>query len=81
MAATPRSTRSFQEQAAELDHKKRAAILDKMQRLVSERVIYAPLMQLAFINGVGPRVGESGFGLIPGFAYTGPFEDITVRGA
>jgi peptide/nickel transport system substrate-binding protein len=71
----------FQQQAAELDHKKRAAILDKMQRLVSERVIYAPLMQLAFINGVGPRVGESGFGLIPGFAYTGPFEDITVRGA
>jgi peptide/nickel transport system substrate-binding protein len=50
-----------------------------MQQLVSERVIYAPLMQLAFINGVGPRVGESGFGLIPGFAYTGPFEDITEK--
>ena len=69
----------FQQQAAELDHKKRAAILYKMQQLVSERVIYAPLMQLAFINGVGPRVGESGFGLIPGFAYTGPFEDITEK--
>jgi hypothetical protein len=41
-----------------------------MQQLVSGRVIYAPLMQLAFINGVGQRVGESGFGLIPGFAYT-----------
>jgi len=24
-------------------------------------------------------VGESGFGLIPGFAYTGPFEDITLK--
>jgi peptide/nickel transport system substrate-binding protein len=69
----------FQQQAAELDHKKREAILDKMQQLVSGRVIYAPLMQLAFINGVGPRVGESGFGLIPGFAYTGPFEDITIK--
>jgi len=69
----------FQQQAAELDHKKRKAILDKMQQLVSERVIYAPLMQLAFINGVGPRVEESGFGLIPGFAYTGPFEDITIK--
>jgi hypothetical protein len=65
--------------SVELDHKKRAAILDKMQQLVSERVIYAPLLQLAFINGVGPRVGESGFGLIPGFAYTGPFEDITLK--
>jgi peptide/nickel transport system substrate-binding protein len=69
----------FQQQAAELDHKKRAAILDKMQQLVSGRAIYAPLLQLAFINGVGPRVVESGFGLIPGFAYTGPFEDITLR--
>jgi peptide/nickel transport system substrate-binding protein len=69
----------YQRQAVELDHKKRAAILDKMQQLVSERVIYAPLLQLAFINGVGPRVGESGFGLIPGFAYTGPFEDITLK--
>ena len=54
-------------------------ILDKMQQLVAERTIYAPLLQLAFINGIGPRVGESGFGLIPGFAYTGPFEDITLK--
>ena len=46
-----------------------------------ERVIYAPIWQLAFINGYGPRVGESGFGLIPAFAYTGPFEDITIKGA
>ena len=35
--------------------------------------------QLAFINGIGPRVGEFGFGLIPGFAYTAPFEDITIK--
>ena len=50
-----------------------------MQQLVAERMIYAPLLQLAFINGIGPRVAESGFGLIPGFAYTGPFEDITLK--
>ena len=70
----------YQQQAVELDRKNRSAILEKIQRLVSERTIYAPLLQLAFINGVGPRVGESGFGLIPGFAYTGPFEDITLKG-
>ena len=50
-----------------------------MQQLIHQRTIYAPLLQLAFINGVGPRVGESGFGLIPGFAYTAPFEDITLK--
>jgi len=70
----------YPQQADEIDPKKRAAILEKMQRLVYEMAIYAPLMQLAFINGVGSRVGESGFGLIPGFAYTGPFEDITIKG-
>jgi peptide/nickel transport system substrate-binding protein len=70
----------YQQQATELDHKERGATLNKIQQLVTERTIYAPLLQLAFINGVGPRVGESGFGLIPGFAYTGPFEDITIKG-
>jgi len=67
-------------QSDEFDRTKRAAILEKMQRLVYEKEIYAPIWQLAFINGVGPRVGQSAFGLIPGFAYTAPFEDITIKG-
>jgi len=71
----------FPKQAEELDHEKRAAVLDKMQQLVYEKAIYAPIWQLGFLNGVGPRVGESAFGLIPGFAYTAPFEDITIKGA
>ena len=71
----------FQQQAAELDHKKREALLRKMQQLVTERSIFAPIWQLGFINGVGPQVGESGFGLIPGFAYTAPYEDITIKAA
>lgn len=66
-------------QAEKLDAKERAAILEKMQRLVHEKAIYAPLWELAFLNGVGPRVGESSFGKIPGFPYTAPFEDITIK--
>jgi peptide/nickel transport system substrate-binding protein len=69
----------YPQQADELDRKKRAAILDQMQRLVYDKAIYAPIWELAFLNGVGPRIGQSGFGLIPGFAYTGPFEDITMK--
>ena len=69
----------YQQQAVELDHAKREAILHKMQQLLYERTVFAPIWQLAFLNGVGPRVGESGFGLIPGFPYTGPFEDITIK--
>ena len=46
-----------------------------------ERAIFAPIWQLAFINGVGPRVGESGFGRSPGFPYTAPYEDLTLKTA
>jgi peptide/nickel transport system substrate-binding protein len=67
------------QQAVELDPKKRGAILDKMQQILAERVIYAPIWQLGFINGVGPRVEESGC-LITDFAYTAPYEDITIKG-
>jgi peptide/nickel transport system substrate-binding protein len=70
----------YQQQAVELDHKKRKAILHKMQQLVYERTIFAPIWQLAFLNGVGPRVGESGFGRIARFPYTAPYEDITLKG-
>jgi peptide/nickel transport system substrate-binding protein len=70
----------FREQAAETDSKRREAILHKIQQLVQERVIYAPIWQLAFLNGVGPRVGESGLGLIPGHAYSAPYEDVTLKG-
>ncbi len=66
-------------QAEEMDHPKRAAILAKMQQLVHDKAIYAPIWQLGFINAVGPRVAESCFDLIPGFAYTAPFEDITIK--
>jgi peptide/nickel transport system substrate-binding protein len=69
----------FAQQAGELDNKKRTDILQKMQQLVYEKAIYAPVWQLAFINGIGPRVGQSTFGLIPGFVYTAPFEDITIK--
>src|SRR5262245_23705973 len=40
----------FQQQGVELDHKRRAAVLDKIQQLVYEKSIYAPIWQLAFIN-------------------------------
>ena len=69
----------YQQQTVELDHKKREAMLHKMQQLVYERTVFAPIWQLAFLNGVGPRVGESGFGLIARFPYTSPYEDITLR--
>jgi peptide/nickel transport system substrate-binding protein len=47
--------------------RKREAILHKIQQLMVERTIYAPIWQLAFPERHRPRVGESGFGRIPLF--------------
>jgi peptide/nickel transport system substrate-binding protein len=69
----------YHQQAVELDRPKREAILHKIQQILTERAIYAPIWQLAFINGIGPRVGESGFGQIARFPYTAPYEDITLK--
>jgi peptide/nickel transport system substrate-binding protein len=70
----------FQEQAAEMDRKRREAVLHRMQQLIHEKIVYAPIWELAFLNGVGPRVQESGLGLISGHAYSAPYEDVTLRG-
>jgi peptide/nickel transport system substrate-binding protein len=69
----------YKQQAMERDHKKREALLHQIQRLVHERAMYAPLYELVWPNGVGPRVAEAGFGLIPHFFYTGPYEDIRLK--
>jgi peptide/nickel transport system substrate-binding protein len=69
----------FQEQAAELDRHRRGATIEKIQQLMHDKVMFAPIWQLAFLNGVGPRVQESGLGLIPGHAYSAPYEDVTLK--
>jgi len=69
----------FREQAAETDRRKRDAILQKTQQLMYEKAMFAPIWELGFLNGVGPRVGESGLGLITGHAYSAPYEDLTLK--
>jgi peptide/nickel transport system substrate-binding protein len=69
----------FKDQAAELDRKKREALLHKIQQLMHEKAMHIPIWELAFINGHGPRVQESGLGLIPGHAYSAPYEDVKLK--
>jgi peptide/nickel transport system substrate-binding protein len=69
----------FGQQAEETDRDRREAILHQMQRLVHERVVYAPLWQLAFLSGQGPRVEEAGLGLIDGHPYSSPYEDVRLK--
>jgi peptide/nickel transport system substrate-binding protein len=69
----------FQSQAKETDRKKREAQLHQIQKIIADRALVAVLFQQGFIWGVGPRVVESGSGLIEGFPYAGPFEDLKVK--
>jgi len=69
----------YREQAGELDPKKREAILHRIQQLMHERAMFAPILEPAFLNGVGPRVAESGLGLIAGHPYSSPYEDLKLK--
>jgi len=44
-----------------------------------ERVMFIPVMETAFLDGVGPRAEVHGLKVIPGFAYSAPYEDLKLR--
>jgi hypothetical protein len=46
----------FRQQADERDLKKREALLHRIQQLTIDRVMYAPVMDLRALMGVGPRI-------------------------
>jgi len=69
----------FVRQSKELDPKKREELVHQIQKTIIEQTLNIPLYELAFIWGVGPRVEESGAGLIPGYAYSAPAEDLKLK--
>ena len=70
----------IREQAGEMDPKKREAIVHRIQQMIHERAMVAPIWELAFLNGYGPRVAESGLTLIAGHPYSAPYEDLRLKG-
>jgi peptide/nickel transport system substrate-binding protein len=70
----------FREQASETDRKKREAVLQRIQQLMHDKAMVAPIWELAFINAHGPRVAESGLTLITSHAYSSPYEDLKLKG-
>jgi peptide/nickel transport system substrate-binding protein len=69
----------FAKQAQELDRAKREQMLHQIQRIAHERVMFAPIWELAFLNGVGARVEQAGFGLIEHHPYSAPYEDLKLK--
>jgi peptide/nickel transport system substrate-binding protein len=69
----------FQQQAKELDRKKREVMLHQIQKIVTDQALVAPIFQQGFIWGVGSRVDVPGAGLIQGYPYAAPCEDLKLK--
>jgi peptide/nickel transport system substrate-binding protein len=69
----------IQEQVTERDRKRREETLHRIQQLMHERVMFAPIWDVASLHGYGPRVAEPGFGLIGSYLWSGPYEDVRLK--
>jgi peptide/nickel transport system substrate-binding protein len=69
----------FREQAAEMDPKRRAATLERIQQLIHEKAMFAPIWEIGGLGGVGPRVEDSGRGHIAGYPFSAPYEDVKLK--
>jgi peptide/nickel transport system substrate-binding protein len=69
----------FRQQARERDRKKREALLYQIQRLMHERVMYAPIFEPATLHGVGPRVEQAAIGLNSQLFFAAPYEEMRLK--
>src|SRR5262249_12645556 len=69
----------FREQATEIDPKRREPPVRGIQQLIHERVLSLPIWQLSLLQAYGPRIAESGLGLIADYPWSAPYEDIKLK--
>jgi peptide/nickel transport system substrate-binding protein len=69
----------FKDQDRETDRAKREAILHQIQRLMHERVMFAPIWLYFWPSGIGPRVEEPALMLINPFPWSAPLEDVRLK--
>jgi peptide/nickel transport system substrate-binding protein len=69
----------YRKQAMETDRKKREAMLHQIQRLVYERVRYAPIYDYIWPSGIGPRVAEPALMMINPYPWSAPLEEVRLK--
>jgi peptide/nickel transport system substrate-binding protein len=69
----------YKQQARETDPRKREAMLHQIQRLLHERVRFAPIMEFIWPSGVGPRVAEPALMLIDPYPWSAPLEEVRLK--
>jgi peptide/nickel transport system substrate-binding protein len=68
----------FLQQARERDVAKREALLHRIQQLTIDRVMYAPIMDLRGLIGIGPRIADHTINAMPMYAFPS-YEDVKLR--
>jgi peptide/nickel transport system substrate-binding protein len=69
----------FKQQDVETDRSKREAILHKIQQLMHERAMFAPIFLFVWPSGIGPRVEEAGLWLIKPYPWAAPVEEVRLK--
>jgi len=69
----------FNAQAAEGNPVARRQILAKMQQLITERVMFGPVLEYAYLVSIGPRVAVDAVNALPDDPYTAPYEDLRLK--
>jgi peptide/nickel transport system substrate-binding protein len=69
----------YAQQSRETDRAKREAILHQIQRLIRERVRFAPIWEYIWPSGVGPRVAEPALMLINPYPWSAPLEEVRLK--
>jgi len=60
-----------------MDRKRREALLHRIQQLVHERAMFAPIVEPPLLMGIGSRLAE--VPTIPGHPYISPYEDLRLK--
>jgi peptide/nickel transport system substrate-binding protein len=68
----------FLQQGRERDRAKREAVLHRIQQMTIDRVMFAPLMDLRGLIGVGPRVADHTVNSIPMYPFPA-YEEVRLK--
>jgi peptide/nickel transport system substrate-binding protein len=67
----------FRDQVSELDKKRRETMLHRIQQLMHDKAMFAPIVEPPLLSGVGGRLAE--VPTIPGHPYVSPYEDLRLK--
>src|SRR5262247_1718485 len=77
--ASPDIEALYRQQGQELDKKKRAAMLAKIQQELYDRVRFAAIYDYIWPSGIGPRVEDPALMLIDPYPWSAPLEDVKLK--